>query len=298
MPRRIQPTYTKGRRKTIAAIGDSLTHNITLSVRPDQFWPEQLAGLLRDDGYAVKARNFGISGNTTTQMLARIAELTMFDTPDIAVIFGGVNDPGNAIASATTTANVRGMIRYLKNGCAGVVSGQASLPSGKTDGVRYIVTSDTSTTGGTKPDLSGTQAGVQVWECRNGLSGVDGWGRVNDLAAADRPVNRFVVVSPQFLNYTAGGDTVGASGSHSGQGATYKAVNDAVSSAATSEGAEFCDLYAYMQDRIIDGYDTAASASWHVAGANQHLNPYGEQLVARAVLATITAASGWLDALQ
>lgn len=298
MPRRIQPTYTKARRHTIAAMGDSVTHNTIYGVPLYNFWPGKLAGLLRDNGRSVRARNFAISGNTTTQMLARVSEMAIYDTPDIAIIFGGINDPGSSITSATTTANIRAIIRYLKNGAAGVVTNPSNLPSGNVEGARYIVTSDNSSSGGVLPDLSGAQTGVQVWEARNGLAGESGWGRVNDLAAADRPTNRFVVVGPHFYNFTAGADTVGVSGSHSGQNATNAAVHTAVSAAATAEGAALCDVYAYMQDRIIDGYDTAASASWHVANTNLHLNAYGESLVAGAVLETITAQSGWLEALS
>jgi lysophospholipase L1-like esterase len=113
--RRLQPAYTHANRHTIAVIGDSIVRNYSLGVWTSQFWPEQLALLLRAAGAYVKARNLGSSGNTTTQMLARIYALVENDVPDIAFIAGGVNDPGNAISSATTTANILAMITYLKN---------------------------------------------------------------------------------------------------------------------------------------------------------------------------------------
>src|SRR4051812_5314334 len=99
MPRRIQTAYPVGRRRTLTAIGDSLTHNVTLGVRPDQFWPERLAAKLRDLGCAIKARNFGVNGNTTAQMAARAVELTLYDQPDLFVAFGGVNDPGTGLTA-------------------------------------------------------------------------------------------------------------------------------------------------------------------------------------------------------
>lgn len=126
MPRRMQPTYTAAPRHTISVVGDSLTHNITLGVRPDQFWPERVAVALRGDGTPARARNLGRSGNTTTQMLARIATVTAIDIPKLAIIWGGVNDPGNAIGGATTQSNIEAM-------------GEALLDAG----VSYLVVGNT-----------------------------------------------------------------------------------------------------------------------------------------------------------
>lgn len=110
MPRLIQVSANKARnRQAVSAIGDSLTLNYSLAVRPDQHWPERLAVALRDLGCPIQGRNFGISGNTTTQMLARIGVLTQYEIPKLAIIFGGVNDPGNAISGATTQSNIESM---------------------------------------------------------------------------------------------------------------------------------------------------------------------------------------------
>lgn len=302
MPRRIQSTYTKGRRHTIACMGDSLTHNLSLGVRPEQFWPEQLAAKLRALGYAVRSRNFGRSGNNTggtaNNMLYRFGEMRYHDTPKIAVIFGGVNDPTDGISDADTQTNLKVMVKWLKNAAKGYVAAETNLPAGGTEGDIYIVRADGSTTGGVLPDVSGTSAGVHAWKCRNGLAGVNGWGRVNDPAAASWATPYIVLVSPHFLNYTAGADTADAGGTHSGQNATLKAINDDVQAVATAEAVAFCDLYAYLQQRINDGKDTAASASWHVAATNIHLNAHGEELAAQAIQATITAQTGWTAALS
>ncbi len=314
MVKRVQTTYTRGRRNTIAVMGDSLSHNITLGVPMHRFWAEVLAGRLRDlQSCGVRARNFAISGNTTTSMLARIHEMVRYDIPVIAIIFGGVNDPGSGISSATTTANIQAMIKYLKNGCAPIpgvgtaayVAGQASLPAAGTEGTRYVVLSDTSSTGGLNPSgytgdhvtLTGTHSGPQVWECRNSAAGETGWSRVSTLSSPI--VSKFILVSPQFLNFTSPGDTVDAGGTHSGQNASYNAVLNAVSTAATNEGSGtvFADLYLYMQARINAGKDSALSGSWHVTGTNQHLNTYGNDLIASFIYSTIVAQSGWITAL-
>jgi len=304
MPRRIQNTFPAGGRLTIAAMGDSHTHNITLGVRPDQFWPGRLAVRLRAGGADVMARNFGITGQTSTQMLSRMVEMTVYDVPALAVIFPGANDPGNGIAAATTTANVRAMVKYLRNGAVGTTATYVGLPTGMVGGTRFIVTSDTSVTGGLNPSgvahatVTGAASGVQVWESRNTGGGMAGWSRVADLPTAERPVDRFILVGPLFLNYAVGGDAAAAGGSHAGQNATYLGVHNAVAAAATAEGVPYCDLYDFMQKRILAGLDGAASASWHVEAQNQHLSAYGEDLVAQAVLQTLTARAGWLEALS
>jgi lysophospholipase L1-like esterase len=70
----------------------------------------------------VVTRNFGKSGDTTTQMIARFGAMTQFSIPDIGIIFGGVNDPGNSISQATTQANIQNMIQTLKaNGVAKIL---------------------------------------------------------------------------------------------------------------------------------------------------------------------------------
>lgn len=113
MPRPILAQPSAGPRHTIAAIGDSITHNITLGVLPDEFWPTVLADALLADGYRVRARNYGVSGNTSTQMLARIGAVTRHETPRLFVIACCVNDPGNGITADTTKQNIRDMIAAL-----------------------------------------------------------------------------------------------------------------------------------------------------------------------------------------
>lgn len=54
--------------------------------------------------------NGGVSGNTTTQMLARLeAFLDGNPTIGMLLILGGTNDPGNGINAATTIANLEAM---------------------------------------------------------------------------------------------------------------------------------------------------------------------------------------------
>jgi lysophospholipase L1-like esterase len=96
--------------KTICAIGDSLTWNYIYGTLACDFYPEQLAQLLRNAGYDVKARNYGSSGERSSQMLQRIRCMTKsydpaqaIETPEIAIIFAGANDPGGGVTATTLT---------------------------------------------------------------------------------------------------------------------------------------------------------------------------------------------------
>lgn len=116
MPRRIDlPTGAVTPRFSLAAMGDSLTVNHTLGDGTEDFWPERLAVGLRALGVPIRARNYGRSGNTTTDMLARISVMTQIDTPRLAGIWGGVNDPGNSITGSTTQSNIETMGATLLN---------------------------------------------------------------------------------------------------------------------------------------------------------------------------------------
>lgn len=107
MSHRIQTTYTPGRRNALTAMGDSLTHNLELGIPVQSLWPEVLATSLRAEGYSVRSRNFGHTGDTTTTMLGRVGDITRYDVPKIAFIGTGVNDVGTSFAS--TQANVTSM---------------------------------------------------------------------------------------------------------------------------------------------------------------------------------------------
>lgn len=103
MPRSIATTPTRANRHTIAVTGDSLSGDFSRQVPAQLYWPEQLASSLRASSPAclVKARDFARPGNTTgpysgssinADMISRLGRMTTYDTPDIAVLWGGYND--------------------------------------------------------------------------------------------------------------------------------------------------------------------------------------------------------------
>lgn len=104
--RKIQTTYKKFDVHSIDCMGDSITLNYIWGTMAYEYYPTVLQGLLKEQGCNVKCRNFGVSGNTTTQMLARFGAMTQYDTPKISAIYGGIND---GTAYSTITNNLKTM---------------------------------------------------------------------------------------------------------------------------------------------------------------------------------------------
>ena len=109
-------------RLTLCAIGDSQTDALGFSYcRPDQKWPSVLAGMLAAQyGLPIKARNFGISGQTTAQLLSRCDIMQRWEVPDLAAIHVGVNDVAIE-ATPGVSASATGGTISSSGGYAGVV---------------------------------------------------------------------------------------------------------------------------------------------------------------------------------
>lgn len=301
---------------TITVGGDSQSaHNAGYSVRPSDFWPSTLADLTGQRGVPAQARTFGVPGDTSTQLVARADVLQMYGTPDIGIIQIGVNDPGASISQATTQANIQALIKSLKFAAVGatslpgsgfVVAGQGNLPTTGRRGDRYVVTADTSTTGGTAAwspahaaTITGTAAGQTVWEFRYGLAGEAGWGRIATNTTTPTACKRIVVLSTNYLNYSTAGDTPTT------PYAANTAVRAAQQAAVTAENVTvtgrptviYADLYTLQRGLITAGTIPDFSAtgydptrSWHWTDLNQHHSLYGHQLAAQACDTAIAAA--------
>lgn len=306
MPRKIQTTSTLARSKTIAVMGDSLSFSAQFGVSTHLYWPKVLQDRLNAAGARTRVRDFGKSGtrtnNETTQpagMQTRFPNMFEWGTPDLGIIFGGVNDPGAGLTQAQTQRNIESMCQALKHNAPYFVADETLLPAGEIPGRRYVVLTDGSATGGVAEwpgqaaRIGGAGGGaVTVWENRNGLAGVAGWGRVAVAATPASACSRVAVVSAHYLNWATGGDTLAT------PYAAYVPVRAAQSAAATAQGAAFCNLYDFMRQRIVDGSDTQGTPTQFVAEGNQHFNAYGHALVAEVVRQTIAAQSGWITALS
>ena len=85
------------------ALGDSLTAGY---LNPGPAWPARLVSL-RDDLTLV--RNSGVSGDTTTNMLARIDRDVYAYSPSLVFIFGGLNDLAWCVPIDQIVANIKAM---------------------------------------------------------------------------------------------------------------------------------------------------------------------------------------------
>lgn len=116
--RKIQSSYTKFKDKFIEFMGDSITQNYAYNIQIHHYFPTVLQDKLNALGCNMLSRNFGISGNTTTQMLARFSAMLQFGTPQIAVIYGGIND---GTAYETITNNLKTMATTMLNAGSKVI---------------------------------------------------------------------------------------------------------------------------------------------------------------------------------
>lgn len=299
----------------LAVDGDSHSaYIVTQGGRPDQAWHYQMAQELRIGGSDdVRVRSFALSGATSSGVLSRAHRVLLHETPDVAFLHVGVNDPGNSIAQATTHANLQALVKAWKFGCLGpafldenghwrgtktdgsYVAGQANLPADGQPGQRYVVMADTSTTGGVQetaradqhPLIPGAVAGQTVWEFRNQRAGEAGWARVATESTAPWHVKRIVVVSTPYRNITSGGDLPGTPWAQNVR--VRQAQQDAVAAENVVVGGTpsvaYGDIYTMFRARIVAGLDPevptvaySQAVSWHNQDNDQHLNPYGKRL--------------------
>lgn len=98
---------------TVLAIGDSLTAGYGLA--PRQAFPDQLQKALRKRGLSVDVKNAGVSGDTTSGGLSRLAWLISGAKvrPDLVIVEFGANDALRGIDPSITRANLDSMLAYL-----------------------------------------------------------------------------------------------------------------------------------------------------------------------------------------
>lgn len=318
----------ENKKYSITALGDSQTDlRSSYGVMASDMWTASLCNRLNAAGCSTQPIVFGVSGDTTAQILARADASFLYSMPAIGIIYGGVNDPGGSLTSSQTQANIQALCKVLKYRVCGegaglgsgvTVASQANLPANGRLGDRYVVMSDTSTTGGrpagistSNPTITGNYSASPqqtVWECRNKQAGEGGWGRVatNTTSTFVDGVSKVIVVSTNYLNYATGGDNYNATAGTGTQFTSYATVRTAVSAAATAEGVAYCDLYSFQSKLIYGGTfegqtitseTTQGSASWHCLPTNQHHNAYGHETVDRAVYYTILN-KGWINSLK
>jgi acyl-CoA thioesterase-1 len=95
----------------ILAFGDSLTAGLGLSA--SAAFPAQLQARLKSEGVDVKIVNAGVSGDTTTDGLARL-DWALADKPDFVILALGANDALRGIDPKIVRANLDKMIDKIQ----------------------------------------------------------------------------------------------------------------------------------------------------------------------------------------
>jgi acyl-CoA thioesterase I len=99
------------RTSAILAFGDSLTAGMGLPA--SAAFPARLAVRLHDQGFDVKMINGGVSGDTTTDGLARL-DWALADKPDLVILALGANDALRGIDPRIVRANLDKMIGKIQ----------------------------------------------------------------------------------------------------------------------------------------------------------------------------------------
>jgi len=99
----------------IVFLGDSITCGSNDNANNAQgiSWP--LMAMLRSGGRVLMARNAGVAGNTSAQMLARFdSDVTPY-APSAVVLMAGTNDIGNSVTFATYQSNILAILQKIRS---------------------------------------------------------------------------------------------------------------------------------------------------------------------------------------
>jgi lysophospholipase L1-like esterase len=100
--------YSLGPR--LAAIGDSITARALTDISPNLYYNSSgyltwVNILSKQRFYCPPAHNLGVSGDSTTQMLARLSSLLSL-RPNVCIVHGGTNDANGGTAASVTINNL------------------------------------------------------------------------------------------------------------------------------------------------------------------------------------------------
>ncbi|MFN7999137.1 MAG: arylesterase [Bryobacteraceae bacterium] len=112
-------------RPVIVAFGDSLTAGF--GAEPGKSYPDFLQQDLDRAGYRYRVVNAGISGETTSDALARLEKVTALNPAVVILEFGG-NDGLRGLPTASTRSNMEQLTAGLKRSGAQVLLAGMTLP--------------------------------------------------------------------------------------------------------------------------------------------------------------------------
>lgn len=121
------PVPAADHRKVLVAFGDSLTAGH--GVAPGLSYPDFLQKLITADGLPWRVVNEGVSGDTTTDAIARINPVLELSPKIVIVEFGG-NDGLRGLPLTTTRGNMDQIVqKCVRNGSRVVLAGMTLPPN-------------------------------------------------------------------------------------------------------------------------------------------------------------------------
>jgi acyl-CoA thioesterase-1 len=121
-PASAPPASALDARPVIVTFGDSLTQGVS-----GKSYPAFLQDLLDQGGFSYRVDNQGVSGDTSTDGLARIENVVAAKPALVVLEFGG-NDGLRGVPVETTRANLDQMLARLKSAGISVVLAGITLP--------------------------------------------------------------------------------------------------------------------------------------------------------------------------
>ena len=115
----------KDKRPVIAAFGDSLTEGLGMDA--GQTYPDHLQKALDRRGYAYRVVNLGVSGDTSTNGVARVEGVAALK-PAFVILELGANDGLRGLPVSVTRANLEKIVVRLQKGGANVLLAGMTLP--------------------------------------------------------------------------------------------------------------------------------------------------------------------------
>ena len=109
----------------VVALGDSLTAGF--GVAADEAFPARLEARLRDEGYAYRVVNAGVSGDTTAGGLRRV-DWVLRASPEVVIVALGANDGLRGQDPKMTRANLEEIVTRLQDAGARVLLAGMRLP--------------------------------------------------------------------------------------------------------------------------------------------------------------------------
>src|SRR5579864_9479394 len=111
----------------ILAFGDSLTAGLGLPA--EAAFPSRLEARLKAEGVGLRVVNAGVSGDTTTDGLARL-DWALAEKPDIVILELGANDALRGIEPSIVRANLDAMIGKIQaSGAKVLLTGMRAPPN-------------------------------------------------------------------------------------------------------------------------------------------------------------------------